>query len=85
MGSEGAIRDRAGASRYRVDRKALAQRYAEGIERNVPYIGPGKFFVAKFFEGARIVLHALGHENLQEAYENAHIYPAVKAASKGTL
>ncbi len=85
MGSLAAIMDRAGGSRYGVDKVDPTKRYAEGIEKEVPAIGPGQPFIEKYFEGIRTAMHGLGAKNLEELYNNAQLYPISKAASKGSL
>jgi IMP dehydrogenase len=85
MGSLGAIVDRAGASRYGVDRINPQERFAEGIEKNVPAIGPGEQVIKRFFAGVQTGLHALGSKSFADLYNTSQLYPVAKAASKGTL
>ncbi len=87
MGSEGAIKDRsgAGAARYGSDLIDLDVRYPEGIEKEVPYLGKGEPRLALYWAGVRTAIHGMNARNLKELYENAVIYPAVPAVTKGTV
>lgn len=85
MGSAGAIAERPGANRYMVTEVAPQLRYAEGIEKKIPYKGPGEPYLNLLFAGVRQAMHGLGHRNLDELYRDGYIIPNVKATSKGTL
>lgn len=83
MGSPEAIRDRAGANRYMVQGTAAPERFAEGIEKVVPYKGDGEQFIRHLFAGVRQTLHGLGHRNVAELHNDGYIAPRITSASKG--
>jgi IMP dehydrogenase len=85
MGSAEAIKERAGGNRYGVDQTDPELRYAEGESRKIRAVGPGESHIKRFMVGVTTGMHALGARNLSELYENVKIYPAVQAATKGTI
>lgn len=85
MGSAAVINERAGSNRYMLTGTQVNERVAEGIEKTVPYKGPGDQYISLLFSGVRQSLHGLGHRNLEEAYKDGYLIPAVKAESKGSL
>jgi len=85
MGSSEVIRERAGGSRYGIDKNSLTNRFAEGIKKLIPYKGSGEKNIEILFTGVRQAMHGLGHKNLKELYRDGYIIPARQAVSKGTL
>lgn len=85
MGSLSALAQRAGASRYNVSQASLQDRYPEGIEKVIPYVGPGERKIRDLYNGVRQAMHGLGHKNIADLQKNGFMRHYIRAASKGTL
>lgn len=85
MGSEEAIKQRAGANRYMTTSDPAEERFPEGIEKIIPYRGSGTLELNRLFAGVKTALQGLGFRSIQELQENVWIAPRVRAPSKGML
>ncbi|MDO8452219.1 MAG: IMP dehydrogenase [bacterium] len=85
MGSAEVIQERAGGNRYSVDKNTASERFPEGIVKVIPYSGKGEKTVRKLFTGVKQGMHGLGHKNFKELARDGILFPARRAASKGTL
>lgn len=84
MGSAAVIQERAGASRYSVVGVNLVDRFAEGIEKVIPYKGPGEPIVRHIFAGVRQAMQGLGYRDIDQLHREGTVYPYARSASKGT-
>ncbi len=83
MGSASAIAERAGSSRYMLSE--VVDRFPEGIEKQVPYMGSGERYVRKLFNGVRQAMQGLGALDIDMLREVGYLIPASRALSKGSL
>ncbi|MDE3077960.1 MAG: IMP dehydrogenase, partial [Chloroflexota bacterium] len=85
MGSEEAIKLRAGQNRYMSTLDSAEERFAEGIEKLIPYRGSGAVELSRLFNGVRTGFQGLGCKTVPELRENIWIVPRVVSTSKGML
>ncbi len=85
MGSEEAIKLRAGANRYMTTLDTVEERFAEGIEKVIPYKGNGALELNRMFAGVRTAMQGLSCRTVEELQQKIWILPRLQAASKGTI
>ena len=83
MGSEEAIKQRAGANRYMSTLDSAEERFPEGIEKLIPYRGSGASELNRLFSGVKTAMQGLGFRTLPELRRGIWIAPRIIATSKG--
>ncbi len=85
MGSRDVMVERAGADRYMQDKSTVEERWFEGVEKKVPFMGDGEPLLRQFLNGLRNNLHGLNCKDYHELRVKMPAYPKRMSSSKGSL